>query len=183
VYSDNQTDIYKSVLDGNVEPKNEKTKYQVVLKGIDGGYETKSAFAIKLSLLAKVPVTRTKFLINNTPSVVWKGFGKSKAQKYLSMIEESGGLGKIIEENKKPEQAENSSDKIKDRKLCSQCGFPLNKDDKFCPFCASLVADLSLKRKIKRTTVKNSKPSVTKGRMVLYLIAIAVLILFALLSN
>jgi hypothetical protein len=178
-----QTGLYDSIINENIGSKDEKTRYKVILKGIGGAGETKEAFAIKFSLLTKAPVSRTKFLIKNTPFVVWKGLGKRNAQKFLSIIEEAGGKGTIIEVKMDPERTKDDSEKAGGENVCPNCGMPLSKDDKFCPFCTTPIGPVLSKKKSKKTTFKTSKPAVPTGRMVFYFIVIVGLILFALLSS
>ena len=184
MFANIQTSLYDSVLNGNAWAKDGKTKYKVILEGIAGPHETKDSFAIKFSILAKIPVSRTKFWIRNAPFVVWKGLGKRNAQKHLSIIKESGGKGTITEVEMSHPMTKEDSDNAGGERVCSKCGSPLSKDDKFCPFCAAPIEPV-LPKKNRQTTVynKTSEPAVPKGRMVFYLIAIVALILFALLSS
>jgi len=182
MFSDNQSNLYDGMLDGNLGAEDRKSKYKVILKGVDRKSETKAAFAIKFSLIAKIPVTRAQSFINNTPSVVWEGVGKKKAQHFLSIIEESGGEGTISRVEMEDTQTDERADKVCLKSVCSKCGFPLSDGEKFCSFCASPIDSVSKKMDRKRT-YKAAKPPVPKERMVFYLIIIAVLFLFALLSS
>ena len=182
MFSDIQSNLYDGLLDGDIEHEDRKSKYEVILIGVNSKIEKKAAFAIKFSLIAKLPVTRANSWINNTPAIVWEGFGKKKAKKLLSIIEESGGEGKIRKVEMKNSQVDEGADKISLEKVCFKCGFPIKDGEKFCSFCTTPINAVSKKRD-KEGTYKVTKPPVPKGRMVFYLIVIVVLCLFALLSS
>jgi hypothetical protein len=108
--------------------------YCVVLDSVRSDMETVESFTIKFSLLTKVPVTKTKHMIAKFPATVWTGYGHAKAENILSLIEEAGGVGRIIE-GATEALVRDSSKSGKAHLTCRWCGFPLKETDIFCGFC------------------------------------------------
>ncbi|MBN2071321.1 MAG: hypothetical protein JW814_07690 [Candidatus Krumholzibacteriota bacterium] len=127
-------------------PMMKRKIYSVLFDGVEREIETLDSFAIKFSILANIPVTRVKHMINDSNPVIWSGPSKSKANGLLSLIVEAGGRGRI--EAKKPEvEKKKASDiQVKGKKngsiLCPKCGFPAKKDDEFCQFCMSSLVEV-----------------------------------------
>ena len=140
-------DIYKAREEGKglntvAIKQTEQETYRVVLDGVKSEIETPDAFAIKFSLLTRVPVTKIKHMMQNIPAVVWKGQNRKRSSRLLSLIEEAGGRGRIVlEEAAEDQQADVEAEKAGSNDLmqCRTCGFPLKEEDKFCTFCMSPV--------------------------------------------
>jgi hypothetical protein len=139
--SDKGPDSASGVADIALGLKKRK-KYVVILDGVKEGIESPESFVIKFSLLAKVPVTKIKYHMTRLPSTIWTGYGKGKAANLVSLIDEAGGVAKMVEVDASEEAQEHKSDQ-KDRHnvkhICSRCGFPLKEGDKFCNFCMTPV--------------------------------------------
>jgi hypothetical protein len=140
-------DIYKAREEGKglntvAIKQTQQETYRVVLDGVKSEIETPEAFAIKFSLLTRVPVTKIKHMMQNIPAVVWKGQNRKRSSRLLSLIEEAGGRGRIVLEEVAEDQqdaAEPENADSKDLTQCRTCGFPLKEEDKFCTFCMSPV--------------------------------------------
>jgi hypothetical protein len=123
--------------------------YCVMLDEVGTGVETPESFAIKFSLLTRIPITKTKHIMKRLPARVWAGSGRRKAEHILSLIEEAGGLGRVIEEGSRPPEpvsAEGASKPDapappKPLQTCRWCGFPLKEGDSFCEFCMKPVQE------------------------------------------
>ncbi len=114
--------------------------YCVILDSVREDMETVESFVIKFSLLTKVPVTKTKHMIARFPATVWNGFGRAKADNILSLIEEAGGVGRIIEGTSEA-LVRDSSKAGKAHPTCQWCGFPLKEGDVFCGFCMTPIQE------------------------------------------
>jgi len=112
--------------------------YCVILDEVRSDMETAESFAIKFSLLTKIPVTKTKHMMAKLPATIWAGFGHAKAENILSLIEEAGGVGRIIEGNTEA-LVRDSSKANKAHLTCRWCGFPLKEEELFCGFCMTPV--------------------------------------------
>ncbi len=114
--------------------------YCVILDEVRADMETAESFAIKFSLLTKIPVTKTKHLMAKFPATIWTGFGHAKAENILGLIEEAGGVGRIIE-GATEALVRDSSKAGKPHSICSWCGFPLKEGELFCGFCMTPVQE------------------------------------------
>lgn len=154
---------------------NTRKIYRVVLDSENKEIETADSFAIKISILLKVPVTRIKHTMYNLPATLWKGPSKIQAQRLLALIEEAGGLGRIEEKERNDESAAPKSPKSQDEEVCRSCGFSIKNGDKFCGFCTTPVTPAEQTE----THVKiEGKQTVPMTRLVFYLaLFIAILII------
>jgi hypothetical protein len=124
--------------------------YRVILDEVRADRETPDSFAIKFSLLTKLPITKTKHLIARFPATIWAGLGRQKAEHILNLIEEAGGRGRILDGDPEPvppdsikgEPSGADSSKGSEAPLtCRWCGFPLKEGDTFCEFCMTPVQE------------------------------------------
>ncbi len=169
--------IYGAALDDSADRKAD-SKYLVVLEGVNRKYETKNSFSIKLSLLARIPVTRIRSLVKSCPAVIWSGSGRRKALYLAKLIEESGGKASIKEAESKLEDA---SSPEKDT-VCPKCGFPAGEDDMFCTFCMTPLKE----RPVKDESI-DIRPAAKSGipvwRLLLYLAVLTTLLVYALITS
>ncbi len=152
-----------------------RKNYRVMLEGENKEIETAASFAIKISILLKVPVTRIKHTMRSLPATLWAGPSKIQAQRLLALIEEAGGLGRIEEKERNDKSADPKSPKSQDMKACRSCGFSIKNGDKFCGFCTTPVTHTEQTE----THVKvEGKQTVPMTRLVFYLaLFIAILII------
>ncbi len=116
--------------------------YRVVLDDVSSGIETVDSFAIKFSLLTKSPLARMKHIARRLPATVWEGPGRPRAERVLSLIEEAGGKGRIVETgiapSDAPERRESSPKSVTAPSVapaCAMCGFPMKAGETRCGFC------------------------------------------------
>lgn len=129
-------DMQSKVDVGNIELSLKKSlRYRVLLEGVRTEVETHASFALKFSLLASLPVTKVKHMMKTLPAAVWTGRGKSRALGLLNLIEEAGGVGRIVEEEYAPDMEQVAGGGAVKGRACPQCGFPLKEEDLFCNFC------------------------------------------------
>lgn len=164
-------------------PANSRRRtYSVVLDGIGNETETIDSFAIKFGLLANMPVTRAKHLVGRLPSVVWTGDSQSRAQGLLSIINEAGGRGRIVEESDYPATRYGANQALPGPGggICGKCGFPLKKDDEICQFCLTSVNERAPRRGPARAATKRIL-HIPPARMLLYLVILfaALIVLIA----
>lgn len=114
--------------------------YCVILDEVRSDMETAESFAIKFSLLMKIPITKTKHLMAKFPATIWTGFQRARAENILSLMEEAGGVGRIVEGTTEV-PVRDSSRADKPRLTCRWCGFPLKEGDPFCSFCMTPVQE------------------------------------------
>lgn len=114
--------------------------YNVVLDGVRTEMETPESFAIKFSLLSRVPVTKTKHIVAHMPATIWSGAGRQKAERILSLVEEAGGLARIVDGSPEP-PARSPQTGPKPQLTCRWCGFPLKDKAMFCEFCMTPVQE------------------------------------------
>ncbi|OQX85250.1 MAG: hypothetical protein B6D63_02680 [Candidatus Latescibacteria bacterium 4484_7] len=132
---DPNKEMQSSFIDRLEKGNGEQNTYRVIIDGINAEVETKDSFAIKLSLFAKLPVTKVKHMVKTLPSVALRFSDELRAKKLVSLIEEAGGYAHIEADKKKavPKKA-----KSKER-FCRKCGFPLKDGEKYCSFCLTPV--------------------------------------------
>ncbi|MCX5752601.1 MAG: hypothetical protein NTW97_03010 [Candidatus Krumholzibacteria bacterium] len=117
--------------------------YSVHLDDIASGIETTDSFAIKFSLLTKTPISKMKHLVRRLPATIWSGEGRSRAEHILSLIEEAGGKGSIVETGGAPSPAPGTPARPakpgRSKPACSWCGFPMKEEETRCGFCMTPV--------------------------------------------
>ena len=161
-----------------------RSKYHVVVDGVMNQVETLDSFAIKFGLLTNIPVTKLKHILRNLPASLWIGTSKSKAKGLLDLVEEAGGVGRIVVEEPVEESTEQENDpavKNAQANSCAKCGFPLGKDDDFCQFCLTRIGEGQGRQS--RNSASCDKPvktSIPLARALFYLLVVfaAVIITF-----
>ncbi|UCF06801.1 MAG: hypothetical protein JSV33_07190 [bacterium] len=155
-----------------------RTCYSVILEGVEKSIETAESFAIKFSVIARVPVSKIKHIARTTPATLWKGQTKSRALHLLSLIEEAGGVGRIVAEEVPVGAEGRGAQGAKSGSLstCSKCGFPLKKGDTFCDFCLTSVKGTDTGKSVFKSTTKHY--TIPPARLLLYLVILFVGILF-----
>lgn len=113
--------------------------YTVMLDSIRSDIETSDSFAIKFSILAKMPLSKVKHMIRRLPARIWSGQGKGRAERILALVQEAGGNGSILEGEPRP--AAPAPRASEERPSCGYCGFPLNEGDRRCGFCMTPVGE------------------------------------------
>ncbi len=174
-----QDDIAQDIIPEGKKGKVES--YSVVLDSIRSEIETMDSFALKFSVLLKIPVTRVKHMVKHLPCALWKGTSASKARMLVELAEEAGGVARVVENHKTPSaDKENKEKKSVGKSACSKCGFPLKKEDEYCSFCMTPVNEPSVKRNT--PTVVEKSPQIPPARLFFYLVIlfIAVILAFAL---
>ncbi|MCK4538604.1 MAG: hypothetical protein KAV42_07410 [Candidatus Krumholzibacteria bacterium] len=163
-----------------------RASYHVVIDGVMNQVETLDSFAIKFGLLTNIPVTKIKYILRNLPVSMWEGTSKSKANGLLLLVEEAGGVGRIVREDPKSVGVESNPDmKAARPKSCGKCGFSLGKDDDFCQFCMARIGEEQVRQPKSSTSFgKSVKTSFPPARLLFYLLVVfaAVLITFVIKS-
>jgi hypothetical protein len=155
-------------------------KLRVMLVDIKREIETPDSFAIKFSILTKTPLPKVKHMIRTLPVTLWKGEGRAKAERILSIIDEAGGKGSIEEETQ-PEPASAPEAAPVERPVCRYCGFPLKEGDTRCEFCMTTVTE---NRPSERHSIADTAPRarIPRTRLVMYIcLIVAAIIAFILL--
>ncbi len=164
---------------GNIELSLKKSvRYRVLLEGVRAEVETHASFALKFSLLASLPVTKVKHMMNTLPAAVWMGRGKSRALSLLNLIEEAGGIGRVVEEEYAPDMERVAGDSTVKGRVCPQCGFPLKEEDLFCNFCFTPIDEE--KRQSLHIAVPRGRSSHIVYRYLFFMLLGGVAIIFAL---
>ncbi len=169
--------------------KSTGTRCKVILRGLREETETPQSFTIKFSLLTRVPVTKIKNVVRSLPSVVWEGYEINRADKLLSMIEECGGVGEVVhvDEDGQSDSSEGESPASgdKDKKACPRCGYPVENGQDYCEFCYSPLHPYESGDAAgePRDREEEKSYSIPRGRMIVYLGIIIVLILTAIFTN
>ena len=160
--SKKKTSLQEEIVEDLVPGENEGTVvgYSVVLDSIKSDMETLESFALKFSVLMQLPVTKVKHMVSRLPNTIWKGAKRSKANMLLELIEEAGGVGRVVENYERPAESEEAqAEQPSSSGLCSKCGFPIKMEEEFCSFCMT-----PLKEQQQRTHA--SKPVVEKSPMI-----------------
>lgn len=153
--------------------------YSVVLDSINSDMETLESFALKFSVLMRLPVTKVKHMVSRLPNTIWKGSKRSKANMLLELIHEAGGVARIVEnyerldEAGKAEEEKSSSDG-----LCRKCGFPLKKDEDFCDFCMTPVKEQQSQPAASKPVVEKS-PMIPPSRLAFYFVLLVAGVILA----
>ena len=140
--TDSMNGVQSKVDVGDIELSLKKSmRYRVILEGVRSEVETTASFSLKFSLLANLPVTKVKHLVKSLPATVWLGKRKAQAVSLLNLIEEAGGVGRVAEEEYAPDMERVAGGSGVKGTVCPQCGFPLKKQDLFCNFCMTPIAE------------------------------------------
>jgi hypothetical protein len=155
----------------------------VILEGIRSEVETVDSFSIKFSLLTRTPISKMKHLMARLPAVAWSGEGRGKAERILSLIEEAGGRGRIVESAAAAPASIRTPDakepnEPKDKLVCGWCGFPMREGATRCEFCLTVVGRAA-KSDVPRG-VRKKRPPVPPVRLAIYGAVIAAEIVLAL---
>jgi hypothetical protein len=158
--------------------------YRVMLDDIATGLETTDSFAIKFSLLTKMPVSKMKHVARRLPAQIWTGQGRKRAEHFLTLIEEAGGKGSIVEIGSAPSpspaaaapaeaaasSAEAAAAPLKDKLACSWCGFPMREGETHCGFCMTPAG--GAERRDRSAADAGRGPAVNRKRLILYAVAL-----------
>ena len=180
--SEKHTELHDDVVQ-DVLPEDDEEKvesYSVVLDSIRSEIETQASFALKFSVLLKMPVTRVKHVVKRMPSTLWKGKSLSKAKMLVELAEEAGGVAHIVENRAASPEPREEEAKKQSKAACAKCGFPLKKDDEFCNFCMTPVKEPTGQKVSAPVVEKN--PHIPTARLFFYLVLLllAVILAFAL---
>jgi hypothetical protein len=147
------------------------TGYSVVLDSIKGEFETQESFALKFSVLMRLPVTKVKHMISRLPNTIWTGKKLSKANALLELIDEAGGVGHIVENIERPgEKAEEpEKEESGSEGTCQKCGFPLKEKESYCSFCMTPVKGQQSKKSPHKPVIEKS-PMIPSTRLLFYII-------------
>ena len=142
--------------------------YSVVLDSINSAMEIPESFALKFSVLMRIPVTKVKHMVSRLPNTMWTGKKLSKANMLLELIGEAGGVARVVEEFERPGGTDEEEKKQSPSEgLCRKCGFPLKKDEKYCDFCMTPVKEQEGKPVASRPVVEKS-PMIPPARFLFY---------------
>jgi hypothetical protein len=162
--------VQEEIADDLVKEEGEETitGYSVVLDSIRNDMETPESFALKFSVLMRLPVTKVKHMVSRLPNTIWTGKKRAKAKMLLELMEEAGGVGRIVENHERPNMADRAENKqAKSGELCRKCGFPLKKTDQFCNFCMTSVQELQ-GRPVANKPVVEKSPMIPTARFLFY---------------
>jgi hypothetical protein len=149
--------------------------YSVVLDSVRSEIETIDSFALKLSVLLKQPVTKVKHMVRRLPDTLWRGKSIAKAKKLIELIEEAGGVARIVEDHSAPKEAAGGQER--DGTVCRKCGFPLKPEDEYCSFCMTALKESNAKPASMPAVVKS--PAIPHSRMIFYLIVLVAVVILA----
>jgi hypothetical protein len=182
------TDADKAATRGPLFPGDSidaEKSYRVMLNDIATGLETTDSFAIKFSLLTKMPVSKMKHIARRLPAQVWTGRGRRRAEHFLTLIEEAGGKGSIVEIGSAPPPspgtatapaagaaapAQATEAPPKDKLTCSWCGFPMKEGETHCGFCMTPAG--RAERRGRSAGTGGRGPAVNRKRLVFYAVAL-----------
>jgi hypothetical protein len=171
-----QEDIAQDIIPEGKEGKADS--YSVVLDSIRSEIETAASFSLKFSVLLKMPVTRMKHIVKQLPSTLWRGKNLSKAKMLVELAEEAGGVAHIVENHDAPpDAAGNKAKKDADKAVCSKCGFPMKKEDKFCNFCMTPVKESIGART--SAPVFQKTPQIPTARLFFYFVLLLIVVILA----
>lgn len=146
--------------------------YHAVFDGVQMELESFDSFSLKFGLLTNMPVNKVKHMIMKTPASIWSGPVKSKAAGLVHLIEEAGGIGRLVEEEKEEASRYGAGGRSAGKKssVCPKCGFPLKKEDDFCQFCMTPMGEE--KKEVNRYQFMGRKSSVPLPRLLFYLLVL-----------
>jgi hypothetical protein len=171
-----QEDIARDVLPEGEDRKIES--YSVVLDSIRSEIETMDSFALKFSVLLKIPVTKVKHMVRRLPCTLWRGKSLSKAKMLVELAGEAGGNARVVENEETPRASEGEKPKKGDeRTVCSKCGFPLKQGEEFCNFCMTSVKDQAGRRSSAPVVEKN--PQIPPARLFFYIVLVLIAVILA----
>jgi hypothetical protein len=170
-------------LGGMLLNQQRRRAYRVVLESINGDVETPESFAIKLSILLKIPVTKIKYMLRELPAPIWTGGAQTKARHLLALIEEAGGNAKIVEGEAQPEGSFETGGKGGRKPVCASCGFPLKKGNKFCGFCMTPVNPIEHHDTPITHIAVTDTVSIPLPRFIFYIALVVAIIIIALVAR
>ncbi len=144
--------------------------YSVVLDAINSDMETLDSFALKFSILMRIPVTKVKHMVSRLPNTMWTGRKRSKANMLLELIGEAGGAGRVVENFERPGEID-EKEKVKSPsdELCRKCGFPMKEDEEYCSFCMTSVKERKGKPVVSKPVIEKS-PMIPTARFLFYFV-------------
>jgi hypothetical protein len=170
------------------DPPDAGESFRVVLEDVVSGFETADSFAIKFSLLAKIPVSKVKHVTRNLPATIWSGQGRSLAERVLSLIEEAGGKGKIVESRSaapvasQPAPAKPAAS-AGSKHSCGWCGFPMKEGETRCGFCMTAVGEVATKAERAQEPRTRARSALAKRLICGAAVLAAILVVFYLLGR
>ena len=156
------------------------TILRVVLEGVKRDIETPDSFAIKFSILAKMPLSKVKQMLRSMPLAIWRGKSRSKAEHILALVEEAGGRGTVVTEAASAPKAE-PEELSSAPAHCRYCGFPLKPEDARCEFCRTAIAENPKERL--HWAAASRHAGIPRARLVAYVCIIAVGVFILLLGR
>jgi hypothetical protein len=81
-------------------------EYQVILEAINLAQETPASFALKLSMRIRSPLPRVTSLVKKLPARVGGHLSSQKANKLASILEELGGIPRVVVHTQETEPVE-----------------------------------------------------------------------------
>jgi hypothetical protein len=155
-----------------------RKSFCVILQEIRADSETPESFAIKFSLMTKSPLSKIKHIVGRLPATIWSGEGRLRAQRVLTLIEEAGGKGEIVQTA--ANAAVESAPKEAARKgACARCGFPLKEGDTHCEFCMTAVGEVHTGGGVHHE-IRKPVRSIPPKRLAFYLVILVVGIIISL---
>jgi len=154
-----------------------RKSFCVVLDEIRSDVETHESFAIKFSLLTKMPISKIKHIVGKLPASIWSGEGRTRAEHILVLIEQAGGKGSIVESGASA-HVESPPKEAANKLTCSWCGFPVKEGDTHCEFCVTPVGETG-KSETKHEGRK-AAASITPKRLLCYIVVLIVGIIVSL---
>lgn len=168
--SSKKASLQEEIMEDLVPDENEGKVigYSVVLDSINSAMETPESFALKFSVLMRIPVTKVKYMVSRMPNTIWTGKKRSKANMLLELIGEAGGVARIVEKLERPGRIDEAGkEQSPSEGLCRKCGFPLKKDEKYCDFCMTPVKEQERKPIVSKPIVEKS-PMIPPARFLFY---------------
>ena len=166
-----------------IPSRDSRKTYHVVFDGVQAEMESLESFSIKFGLLTNMPVTKIKHLTRRLPATIWSGQVKSKAAGLVNLIEEAGGVGRLVVEE--PQESAGEDDPLSGTGTagsCRKCGFPLKKEDEFCQFCMTSV-DPGKGEKVKFSPTGRTGNAVSHARVLFYLLVVLAAVVITLISR
>lgn len=151
--------------------------YSVVLESIRSEIETSDSFALKFSVLLKIPVTRAKHMVKHLPCTMWRGGSLPKAKMLVELAAEAGGNARIVEsEASKPARADVPK-QAREKAACQKCGFPLKEGDEFCAFCMTPL-EAQVGKRVSGPVIEKH-PQIPPARLLFYIVLLLVVVILA----
>ena len=153
--------------------------YSVVLDAINSDMETLDSFALKFSVLMRIPVTKVKHMASRWPNTIWTGQNRSTANMLLQLMGDAGGAGRVVENFERPgEIDETEKEKSPSDGLCKKCGFPMKEDEEYCSFCMTSVKERKSKPVVSKPVIEKI-PMIPPARFLFYFVILVAGVILA----